>query len=159
MRFEVVLGVQERVAIELEGATVELIGTILDIRVNDGSRVASVFGIYSAGDHAKLADRIWTWNDQGRVQGGIVGIESVNQEGVLLCLRAVAGESPAAAAKPVGCSHDAGLQLLELGPVATVQGQVDNLLPRYDGAQLHIRLLHLDRIGFDDDLFSSCTQG
>ena len=100
----------------------ELIRAILDIRVNDGSRVASVFGIYSAGDQAKLTDRIWTWNHQGGVQRGIVGIDAVNQKGILLCSCTVSGETAASPTKPVGRSHDAGLQLLELSPVAAVQG-------------------------------------
>ena len=158
-RFKVVLGIQERVAVELEGAAVELIRAALDVGVNDGSRVAAILWIQSIGDQAKLTDRVRTWNHQGGVQGRVVGIDAVNQKGVLLGFRAVAGESSIISPKPVGRSHDAWLQLLELRPVAAVQGQVHDLLPRYDGAQLHIRLLHLDRIGFDDDLFGSCTEG
>src|SRR5271167_1243224 len=46
-RFEVVLRIQESVAIELERAAVELIGAVLDVGVDDGSRVASVFRIQS----------------------------------------------------------------------------------------------------------------
>ena len=81
---EEVAGVQEGVAVKLKTITVERVRAGLGHRIHDSSAVPPVFGIDRVGDHVDFGDSVRAGDNQGIVQGEVVGIRSVDQEAVVL---------------------------------------------------------------------------
>src|SRR5262249_37086258 len=87
---EEVRSVERCIAEELERITVESVGSGLDDSVQDTAGVAAVFGIDGVGYEIELLNRIGAGDDDGSVDGDVIGIRAIYEERVLLRLASIA---------------------------------------------------------------------
>ena len=143
---QVVVRVEEGVAVELEEIAVEVVGASLEGGADDAAGVAVVLGVERTFDEVELIDGVEVGRVGEGVQRDVIGVGAIDEVLRLLRLRAagrvVAGEAIA------GGLH-AGLDELEAGEGAVDQGQLDHLLGVDDVVELHVRGVDLNGVSGD----------
>src|SRR5580698_2281617 len=143
---QVVVRVEEGVAVELEEIAVEVVGALLKGGAHDAAGVAIVLGVLRTFDERKLVDGVQVGRVGESVQRDVVGVGAVDEVFRLLRLRAAGG---VVSGEAVASGLHAGLNELEAGEGAVDQGQLDHLRGVHDVIELHVRGVDLDGVGGD----------